>query len=56
MGSIISNKIYDISFKILQGIGVPANDAEIIADTILDAHRKGKHTHGVRRITSKNHQ
>lgn len=38
------------SERLLQAWGVPAHQAELIADTIVYAHRHGKHTHGITRL------
>jgi L-2-hydroxycarboxylate dehydrogenase (NAD+) len=48
--SITIDEIYRISSKILQKVGVPAGDAHIVADSIVDAHRRGKGTHGLPRL------
>jgi len=44
------DSIKNISYKILFELGVPHDDAEIIVDTIIYAHQRGKGTHGIGRI------
>ena len=44
------NSIQNISYQILSKIGVPNDDAEIIVDSIVYAHQRGKGTHGVGRL------
>ena len=50
MVQVKSKKIFNISNEILLKCGLPAEDAAIVSDTILDAHKKGKHTHGLGRL------
>ncbi|MDR1800536.1 MAG: Ldh family oxidoreductase [Lachnospiraceae bacterium] len=50
MAKVELKKIYDISIAILTASGVPLEESKIIAETILDAHRKGRHTHGIGRL------
>lgn len=38
------------SKSVLTTVGVPAEDADIIVDSILYAHTRGKHTHGIGRM------
>ncbi len=47
---IEASKLYEICFKVLQKNGVPVGQAEIIADSIIYAHRCGKGTHGATRL------
>ncbi len=42
--------IYEISKQILVKAGVPSEHSSIVADTIVYAHTRGKHTHGLGRI------
>ncbi|MCL2807075.1 MAG: Ldh family oxidoreductase [Coriobacteriia bacterium] len=51
MPSVPTKKIYDISKEILLACGLPTEDADIVADTIVSAHRKEKHTHGLGRLS-----
>jgi len=44
------SKIENVSKKILKKCGVPNNDAQIIVDSILYAHSRGKGTHGITRL------
>jgi len=39
-----------LSVEILHAVGVPSDHAEIVAASIVDAHRKGKGTHGLPRL------
>ena len=50
MGTVSLGVVSEISTQILIKNGIPAKDAAIVADTILDAHRKGRHTHGIGRL------
>ena len=50
MGLISLESIYRVSYQVLIDLDVSNGDAEIIAGTILDAHKKGKHTHGIGRL------
>ena len=46
-------KIKDLkqcSKEVLEAVGVPINDAEIIVNSIIYAHTRGKHTHGIGRM------
>lgn len=43
-------KLWDICVAILEKAGVPTDDAAIIADSIVYAHIRGKHTHGISRM------
>ena len=42
--------LYDFTVAVLTACDVPKDDAGIVADTIVDAHRCGKGTHGVTRL------
>lgn len=42
--------LWNICVLILEKIGVPADDAKVIADSIVYAHIRGKHTHGISRM------
>jgi L-2-hydroxycarboxylate dehydrogenase (NAD+) len=44
------DSIKNISYQILSKIGVPNDDAEIIVNSILYAHQRGKGTHGMGRL------
>lgn len=44
-------EIRKISEEILMKAGVPAEHAAIVADTIVYAHIRGKHTHGLGRVS-----
>jgi len=50
MASIPTKKIFDVAKEILLACGLPEEDAAIVADTIVSAHRKEKHTHGLGRL------
>lgn len=50
MAILSVEKIYTVSKAILMKKNVPEQQAGIIADTIVDAHRKEKHTHGLGRL------
>ena len=50
MAIIKAKQIFDVAKEILTLCNLPDEDANIVADTILDAHRKGKHTHGLGRL------
>ena len=50
MALVDVEKIFDIAKEILLLCEVPEDEAGIVADTILDAHKKGKHTHGLGRL------
>lgn len=39
-----------VATEILRRIGVPEADADIIADSMVYAHRRGKNTHGINRL------
>lgn len=45
------SSIRDISQAILRASGVPDSHAAVIADTIVYAHIRGKHTHGLGRVS-----
>ena len=40
----------DCSAAVLEAVGVPCDDAGIVADSIVYAHTRGKHTHGIGRM------
>lgn len=42
--------LYEFTVAVLTACDVPEDDAHIVADTIADAHRSGKGTHGVTRL------
>lgn len=44
------SKLFGICTGVLENCGVPENQAEIIADSIIYAHRTGKGTHGATRL------
>ena len=50
MAVVTIDHIRSGSERLLQSWGVPAQQAGLIADTIIYAHRHGKHTHGVTRL------
>lgn len=50
MGKISVSNLHSCSASILIKCGVPAEDAKIIADSIVYAHARGKHTHGIGRM------
>jgi L-2-hydroxycarboxylate dehydrogenase (NAD+) len=50
MAIVKAKNIFDMAKEILLLCNLPDGDADIVADTILDAHRKGKHTHGLGRL------
>lgn len=50
MAKIPVNHIRSRSEALLCGWGVPENQAKLIADTIVYAHRHEKHTHGITRL------
>lgn len=50
MSRIKAQEIFRISNDILVAAGVNTNQAKIIADSIVDAHRREKHTHGMGRL------
>ncbi|MEV8360360.1 Ldh family oxidoreductase [Microbacterium sp. NPDC076895] len=43
-------RLQSTATQILQGGGVPANDAELIATSLVEADRRGTHSHGVMRL------
>ncbi len=43
-------EIFRVSKEILMAVGVNETDAIIIADSIVDAHKREKHTHGMGRL------
>jgi L-2-hydroxycarboxylate dehydrogenase (NAD+) len=51
MSRIEVTKLKEVSSQILVASGVPTEDAQIITDTILDAHKKGRHSHGIGRLS-----
>ena len=44
------SELRQLSLDLLDGVGVPNNQAKIIADTIVFAHQTGKSTHGINRL------
>lgn len=44
------SKIKQVAIEVLCKVGVPDEDAEIVADSILYANLRGKHTHGIGRL------
>ena len=48
--SISITEVHRLSSGILEAVGVPADHAVIVADSIVHAHRKGKGTHGLTRL------
>jgi L-2-hydroxycarboxylate dehydrogenase (NAD+) len=50
MGLVKLCDIHEASMLVLQEVGVSKEDASIIAATILDSHKKGRHTHGIGRL------
>jgi L-2-hydroxycarboxylate dehydrogenase (NAD+) len=44
------SELHRICIEVLTRVGVPSADAAIVADSIVDAHRRGKGTHGVGRL------
>lgn len=50
MRRVSVKNLWDICVSILEKVGVPTNDAAIVADSIVYAHTRGKHTHGISRM------
>ncbi|MCI6465355.1 MAG: Ldh family oxidoreductase [Faecalicatena sp.] len=50
MPNVLIKKINDFIHEALTTVGVPKEQAEIIADTIVYAHTHGKETHGITRL------
>lgn len=50
MAPVNISDLINITKLILNRYGVPDKDAEIITDSIIYAHTRGKHTHGVNRL------
>lgn len=50
MHKVSISNIYNIAKIILMRVNVPEDEASIIADTIADAHKCEKHTHGLNRL------
>lgn len=50
MKKVKAESITKIAKLILEKNGVPSDQADIIADTILYAHQRGRHTHGLNRL------
>lgn len=50
MPKVELNNLKECSMKILVKCGVPQDDASIVADSIVYAHTRGKHTHGISRM------
>jgi L-2-hydroxycarboxylate dehydrogenase (NAD+) len=44
------SRIRNIASTVLRHVGVPSDHTEIIVDSIIDAHRRGKGTHGISRL------
>lgn len=51
MAYVRNENLENITVKLLQNWGVPTGQAEVIADTIVYAHRHEKHTHGITRMS-----
>ena len=43
-------QLRDITFRIFQAAGAPADEAAIVADALVDANESGIDSHGVQRI------
>jgi len=50
MASVSTKKIFEVTRELLLSFGLPDEDADIVADTVVSAHRKEKHTHGIGRL------
>lgn len=50
MSEISTRALHEFSVAVLTACDVPTDDAELVAETIVDAHRSGKGTHGVTRL------
>lgn len=50
MSEISTRALHQFSVAVLTACDVPKDDAELVAETIVDAHRSGKGTHGVTRL------
>ena len=50
MAVLLTKNIERVSSDILSAAGVPIAQTDIIASSIVDAHRKEKHTHGLGRL------
>lgn len=50
MYKIKIENLRDISNEILINCGVPKEDADIVSDSVIFAHTRGKHTHGIGRM------
>ena len=44
------DKLRQITMEVLSKVGVPNKDAKVVADSILYANMRGKHTHGIGRL------
>ncbi len=50
MTEISTRALHEFSVAVLTACNVPKEDAEIVAETIVDAHQSGKGTHGITRL------
>lgn len=50
MPEMSTRQLHEFSVAVLVACDVPKEDAGIVAETIVDAHRSGKGTHGVTRL------
>lgn len=51
MSKISVQNLQDVVLAVLARMGVPSTHADIIADSVLYAHTRGKHTHGIGRFS-----